>query len=257
MNTKIGTSFGLAMLLAIGVIAAMLAFGFFSPSKATADVDVEDITLSSATAGASGQIQIAFTTDTRLVAGSGQLIVTFDATWGVPSTIAKEHITITTSGSTGGTSNPTLDPTIVIGANSTVVTITVGDTNPSRADTQSLEASVSGTDATSDHYLTFSPLAAITNPTSEATHLTSWIALHTTADGTNTDVTPATSAHMTLAASSYTSWAAVSTRTITISPTSGVNGTSITATGKGYVTGSLTAWIDTDSTALSIPVKSS
>jgi len=244
MNTKIGTSFGLAMLMAIGVIAAMLAFGFFSPSKATADVDVEDITLSSATAGASGQIQIAFTTDNPLVAGSGQLIVTFDATWGVPSTIAKEHITITTSGSTGGTSNPTLDPTIVIGANSTVVTITVGDTNPSASDTQSLQASVNGTAATNDHYLTFSPLAAITNPTSQATNLTSWIALHTTTDATNLDVTPTTSAHMTT--SSYTSWATVSLRAVSLSPTSGVNGTSITATGKGFVTGSLTAWIDTN-----------
>jgi len=34
---------------------------------------------------------------------------------------------------------------------------------------------------------------------------------------------------------------------VALSPTSGVNGTSITATGKGFVTGSLTAWIDTDS----------
>ena len=40
MNTKIGTSFGLAMLLAVGVIATMLVLGMFSAQKANAGAPV-------------------------------------------------------------------------------------------------------------------------------------------------------------------------------------------------------------------------
>ncbi len=36
MNTKIGTSFGLALLMAIGVVSVMLIMGLFSPNKAHA-----------------------------------------------------------------------------------------------------------------------------------------------------------------------------------------------------------------------------
>jgi len=36
MKARIGTSFGLALLLAIGVVATMLALGMLNPSKAAA-----------------------------------------------------------------------------------------------------------------------------------------------------------------------------------------------------------------------------
>ena len=40
MNTKIGMSFGIALLMAIGVVSTMLVMGLFSPNKAHAAAPV-------------------------------------------------------------------------------------------------------------------------------------------------------------------------------------------------------------------------
>ena len=240
MKTKIGTSFGLALLLAMGVIATMLALGMFSASKAHADINILDITLSKAGAGSNAQITLTFTHDAVLPAGSGQIVVTFDKTWGIPSTISKDHIALTTQQTTGGTSNPAIDPTVVAGSNSTVVTITIGDTNPSTTGVQNMMPQATG--VSTPHILVFSPLAGITNPTTQATQLTSWIVVTTTADTTPTDGPVPTTGS--LVTSSYSTWAGVSNRAVSLSPTSGPNGTSVTATGKGYTAGTLTAFLD-------------
>ena len=134
MKTKIGTSFGLALLLAVGVIATMLALGMFSASKARADagahVHVDSVAASPTTAGATTTVTLQFTTNTVVVAGSGQIVVTFDSTWGIPSSIAKERIALTTQHATGGTSNPAVDPTITTdGSGNHIVTITIDDTS--------------------------------------------------------------------------------------------------------------------------------
>jgi hypothetical protein len=257
MKTKIGTSFGLALLLALGVLATMLALGMFSPSKANAEVDVSGIVLAKTTPGDNTQVTIFFSHTAQLSAGSGQIVVTFDATWGVPSTMAREHVTLTTFQTTGGTSNPAIAPSIVAGANSTVVTLTIGDTAPATADTQSMFPQViSGVPVAgaTPHILVFSPLAGITNPTSQGTETTSWICVTTSAEATTFDGTTldtATACPTTgSAAPRYFTFTTPSTtgftvpRSVSLSATSGANGTSVTATGKGYLAGTLTAFID-------------
>jgi hypothetical protein len=253
MKTRIGTSFGLVLLLALGVFATMLALGMFSPSKANADVDVSGIQLAKNTPGDNTQVTIFFSHATILAAGSGQIIATFDATWGVPSTIKREHVTLTTFQTTGGTSNPAIDPSVVIGANSTVVTITIGDTAPSTADTQNMFPNVGVVNST-PHILVFSPLAGITNPLSQGDELTSWICVTTSAEPLSRDgitfetgtACPTTGS----AVPSYFTFTAPSTtgftvpRKVLLSATGGANGTVITATGKGYVAGTLTAFLD-------------
>ena len=77
MNTKIGTSFGLAFVMAIGVLAVMLAFGLLTPSNARADVNVADIVLSKSGASSNTQITITFTHQALLASGSGQITVTY------------------------------------------------------------------------------------------------------------------------------------------------------------------------------------
>ena len=256
MNTKIGTSFGLALLVAIGVIATMMALGMLSSQKASADVNVTDINLSSTSAGGNGQLSIEFTHTIELVAGSGQIVVTFDKNWGIPATIAKSLITLTTSQTTGGTSNPTVDPSIVIGSNSTTVTLTIGDTDTSTTGNQNMQAPISGANP---HILVFSPLANITNPTasgvihggSDATAAANWIAVHTTAETTPTDGTvPTTGSY----AGTYDDADLEILRSVSLSPISGIRGTEVTVTGKGFSnTGTATVWLDdgegTDGTA--------
>jgi hypothetical protein len=248
MNTKIGTSFGLALLMAVGVIATMLALGMFSTQKANADVNVGDINLSSTSAGGNGQLSIEFTHEAVLTAGSGQIVVTFDKNWGIPATIAKSFITLTTHQTTGGTSNPAVDPSIVAGANSTTITITIDDTDSSTTGNQSMQPQAGG--VTTPHILVFSPLAGITNPTAsgvihggtDSTASANWIAVHTTAETTPTDGAVPTTGSYT---GTYADVDLAILRSLSLSPTSGPRGTEVTATGKGYSsTGTATVWID-------------
>jgi len=254
MNTKIGTSFGLALLLAVGVIATMLVLGMFGSQKASADVNVTDIKMSSTSAGSNPQLTIEFIHAVTLVAGSGQIIVTFDKNWGIPATIAKSHITLTTHQTSGGTSNPAVDPSIVAGSNSTTVTITIGDTDTSINGNQNMNPQAGG--VTSPHILVFSPLAGITNPTSsgviaggtDSTAASNWIAVTTTAEATvEGTAIPTTGSYD----AAYLSADVEIVRSLSLSPISGPRGTVVTATGKGFSsTGTATVWLDADDDGL-------
>ena len=133
MKTKIGTSFGLVLLLAIGVLATALALGIFTSSKVNADhpnttdpVQISSIAMVPSGAGSNSQVTIKFSTGHVLNAGSDQIILEFDAHIGIPSSIAKERISIT-EGTTGGTSNPSVDPsTLSVTPNSAFVPYGVG-----------------------------------------------------------------------------------------------------------------------------------
>jgi hypothetical protein len=232
MKTRIGTSFGLALLLALGVLGTMLALGMFSASKANADVDVTAVAGSPPTPGAAVQVTVNFITNTTLTAGSGQLRVQFDKNWTVPSTIAKERITITSFGTTGGTSNPALDPSVEVDPTTSDITVvlTVGDTNPSLADVQNLISS-----NPNNHIIVFSPLAGIKNPVVAATaaSITNWVQMSSTAETVLETRTAANAFDI--------------VRTITLNSESGANGSTITVTGKAFTSGG-TATVFRDST---------
>ena len=249
MKTKIGTSFGLALLLAVGVVATMLALGMFSASQTRADagahVHMKSIAASPTTAGAATTVTIEFTTAAVVVAGSGQIVVTFDSTWGVPSSMAKERIALTTQHATGGTSNPAVDPTITTDASGNhVVTITIDDTAPDTG-RQDLEPWLAApTTRTRPNILVFSPLAGITMPTGAGGSSSKWITLSATGNALQTtDADQSAGAVPTTG--SYTDIAnngVEVVRTISLSSASGANGTVITVTGKGFTTGSGTVF---------------
>jgi len=61
MNTKIGTSFGLALLVAIAAIATMFAMGMLTPKPASAIIGSVATAVTPATAGSTGQFTITVT----------------------------------------------------------------------------------------------------------------------------------------------------------------------------------------------------
>jgi hypothetical protein len=235
MNTKIGTTFGLAMLLVVGAIATMFVLGLFGPGKAFAAApDPKTVTASPGSPGDTSTIKIAFEIDTDIAGNSGELWVAFDAKYGVPATIAKTAISIASGQTTGGVSNPLIDPTIVektatsspFASGDTIIKIQIGDTAPNSVDT--VEGLYRNVDQ-NDHTVTFSSSAGITLPTA-ASAKEIWLSK-------DTGTTWSTGSSLTITV----------VRELTLSSTSGARGKSVTATGKGFTgTGSATLYIDSD-----------
>jgi hypothetical protein len=229
MNTRIGTSFGLALLLALGIIATMLALGMFSSSSkvGAAAVPIDHVVNAAVnspnTPGELATFTITFQNASALSAGSGQLYVKFDSLISVPSTMEKERITISSSG--GGTSNPLFDPSITTdSAGDTVVVLTIGDTDPGTAGTQNLAAWNSdcctlSTNANNGHVLQFSSLAGIRNSTFPAA-AAAWVDMSD--DGVTYNSTPR---------------AIPVFRWLSLSAGAAARGTVITVTGKGFASG--------------------
>ena len=243
MKAKIGTSFGLALLLAIGVIATMLALGMLTPGKASAahaGIVIADGTLANVptTPGETATYTMHFRNHEALTANSGQIYVKFTYTIGVPATIEKERITI--SASAGGVSNPVFDPEITSDTSGNpVVILTVGDTEDATG-TQDLDAyaepvSTAGqtTNTNSGHILQFSRLAGITNSTTPSTEDTTGVSM--SVDGVT---------YGTQRTFSVLRW-------LQLSSTSGAAGKVITLTGKAYSSGgSANVWLDENSDGL-------
>jgi hypothetical protein len=231
MNTKIGTSFGLALLLVVGVVATMLALGMFSPQKANAAAPVVTaLTGAPGDPGDAASIKITFTTDETIQGNSGEIWVRFDKNYTVPATIAKELITITTVQTTGGTSNPLIDPTVQTVSsttdaallNDTLVKITLGDTVSSSTTT------VEDMHAAAGHIITFASTAGILLPTSSSEDdniVRMSIDSGTTYGAGDLNIDTA--------------------RVLTLNAVTGPKGTVVTATGKGFSsTGTASIWID-------------
>ena len=178
MKTRIGTTFGLALMVALGIMAVMLALGMFSFSKVNAAdggnaVHIDHVVNTAVnvpnTPGEIATYTVTFQNQRVLTTGSGQLHVKFAGLISVPSSIEKERITISASGSgtSIGLSNPTVDPTISTDSlGNRVVVITIGDAFPADAAQTSLPIwDTASTNPNAGHVITFSPLAGIRNPT--------------------------------------------------------------------------------------------
>jgi hypothetical protein len=244
MKAKIGTSFGLALLLAIGVIATMLAMGMLTSHRATAaheGIVIADGTQANTpdTPGENATYTWSFRNHEELVAQSDQMYVKFAFTIGVPSTIEKERITISASG--GGVSNPVFDPQITAStAGEPIVILTVGDTDPSTAAVDNLDAyaeptSAAGltTNTNSGHVLQFSKLAGITNSnysSNSPVYGTTYVSM--SEDG----VTYGTARTFTIK------------RWLSLSSSSGAAGKVLTLTGKAFEDGgTANVWLDANS----------
>ncbi|MDA1270225.1 MAG: hypothetical protein O3A93_03035, partial [Chloroflexi bacterium] len=222
MNTKIGKSFGLALLMAIGVVVTMLAMGMFSPGKASADhntdstnVHLVTFTPGSFSVNAKTSWDVTFGVSSALTAGVGTVSITFPEGVVLPSTIDKTRVA-----AGGGTDifPLTTDPTV----SGSTVTLTVPATNASGG------ALTGGTDIGAGETVTvaFSQLAGLVNPAKSGD--AGSIAL-----GTAGKVK--TSAQTTLA--NIKGSAVVITTTISLSATSASEGDTVVATVGGFTPG--------------------
>jgi len=232
MNAKIGTSFGLALLMAFGVVVTMLVMGLFAPKAEAAAPVVGTPTASPSNPGSTATIKIPFTNTEQILGNSGEIWVAFDKLYGVPDSIAKSAVSISTGQTTGGVSNPLLDPTVdeqevafdsYVGVSDTIVKLALGDTVPnSTTSVENIEAHTGKT-----HTITFSSAAGITVPTGSSTSAN----------------------QIRISTDSGSNWSTVkdidTARELNLSATSGARGKVVTVTGKGFSgTGEATVWID-------------
>jgi hypothetical protein len=229
MNTKIGTSFGLALLVAIAVVATMFAMGMLTPKPTSAaGLGGIGVAITPATAYSNGQYTITVsgtTAGTGLTAipVGGTITVTFGTKFTVPSSIDTSNIKLKATVVSGGTSqNPgylnDAETVTIVGR---AVTITVPDMDDTAGTgDQAIAASAAG--VASNITITFTQAAGILNPKLAQT-------LNATGTGTLTVKT----------STDATAVAAATTTAITsfskFSPTTGgVRGAEIAVTGGGF-----------------------
>ena len=218
MNTKIGTSFGLAMLMVIGVIATMFAIGMFTAKPASAAIGTVGVTVSPTTARATGQYTVTVSGNSlqNAIPVGGNITVTFGSKFSVPSSIASSAINLKSSVlSNGGTANQLISAGAVT-ISGRAVTITVPD-----MDTPSTSNGDQGIGAASLVTITFTQSAGITNPNQ---------AQAANATGTG-GITVKSSADTTAVAASTLS---AITSTVSFSPSTAARGATVTVTGKGF-----------------------
>jgi len=254
MKTKIGMTFGLALMLAFGVVATMLAIGSFSTGTVEAGhlddgtsgwgdagtTTGENVTSATWTAtpndpGAESKIELVFTTYSQLDALTDTIIIEFDDDFGVPTVIDPSTVTIQSdfieNPGTDVTGNAVAYPldvtTELVGtpADETLVTLTVPDMDPTTS-SPSLNHITSGSQVT----VTFKQTAGITNPTE---------AKDTTSTGFKFYVSTSDKPEQVQSA------AYAIPRQVKASATTGERGKSITITGKGFENGTTaTVWLD-------------
>ena len=98
MNIRINKSFGLALMLALGVIATMIALGMFTSGKvgAAPDANVEPTINDAAgnpSAGANVQVEVTFTNDRTPIANFGELTIELEG-WGIPNSIDVRDVSV-------------------------------------------------------------------------------------------------------------------------------------------------------------------
>jgi len=221
MNTKIGQSFGLALLMAIAVIGTMFALGMFSikPASAVMPATGISVVVTPANARDIGQYTILVTGASNTIDVGGTITVTFGSKFTVPSSIAASDVKLKTnviSGNSGTANQLVSSGGITISGRA--VTITVPDMDT--ASTTNGDNGISSGDGAS-FTVTFLQAAGIQNPNQSQD-----------ANGTGTGgLTVKTSADTT-AVAAYTMTAI--TKKVTYSPTSGARGTVVTVSGRGF-----------------------
>ena len=179
MNTKIATTFGLALMLALGVFATMLALGLFSPSEVRAEAVVTAYTAEPEDPSAAGKYVVTFTTTDNLQSSLDTITIRMDDDFKVPSVIDPDTVKITANyftnmgSNTGSLVASPVDVTVVFTgspANDPEITLTVPDMDPTSANPGNQDILGSRAGATTTVTVTFTQLAGITNPTADKTY---------------------------------------------------------------------------------------
>ncbi len=225
MNTRIGTSFGLAMLMVIGALAAMFAMGILTPKPASAALGGIDVAVTPATAKATGQYTITVTGSSSAgisaVPVGGTITVTFGSKFTVPSAISSSAIKLKASSvSNSGTANR-LNSAGDVTVDGRAVTITVPDMDSATATGDNgIAASSGGTGA--NIVITFTQAAGIVNPSVAQAADTS-TASKTLTVKTSADTTAVTASTIT-AITAFTKF----------TPSTAARGATLTVTGGGF-----------------------
>ncbi len=163
MNIMTGKSFRLALLLAAGVLALLVAVGTFSTQKAAAQQQVvQDVTVhpTSAGGGAVTPIRVGFELDgDGLIIAGQEITIAFAKGFGVPANIDASAIRIQSGLETSGRpANVTVD--------GNTVTVELGNDG----DGVAMEIKEDGITDDVDAYITFTRAAGITAPISVGTY---------------------------------------------------------------------------------------
>ena len=216
MKTKIATTFGLALMLGLGIFGAMLALGTFNAApQVHAAVTATDVTVSPDKARETAQVTIVVSA-TQAVAVGQRVFVKFNDDTTVPSSIPTSNIKVKATVLTGGSGGATADPDQQVDAAAVTVSgqevaITIGDMNTGTADPNIGDQGIA---VDAKITITFLQAAGIVNPDlgSSAYTLTVW---------TDTETLP-------VASNPYTIYS-----DIDISSDSEPRGKTITVTGVG------------------------
>ncbi|PKB81379.1 MAG: hypothetical protein BZY88_06760 [SAR202 cluster bacterium Io17-Chloro-G9] len=240
MKTKIGMTFGLALMLVVGVMATMLALGMFATGLVEAGHSTSGTSVTSPTAaaspndpGAATKMTFTFVTGVKLDALTDTIIIEFDDDVEVPTVIDPSTVTISASAITnagtdvtGTAVNNPLDVTVtLVGTpkDEPVVTLTVPDMDSSTS-SPSLNSILAGATVT----VIFRQTAGLINPTESKDGNSSFAAhLSTNEEPGEADA----SYHI--------------PRQILLSSADGERGKTITVTGKGFENSTTaTVWRD-------------
>ena len=210
MNTIAGKPLALALLLAAGLLVALFAAGVFTPRGAQAQVTAAMVMLEPSTAGANSKITVTFTVPAFANTNVGDPITLKLEDFGLPSTINPSTVLLRDDDFTGPASD--------VSVSSSTITVTIPDMNP----TDNLQSSF-GDDGDTNIGVTMiiSARAGITNPS-----------LAKAAGEYKAEVNVADAGAVEVDLSAIT-------RTLTISPDKGKDGTEITVSGKGYNNGAI------------------
>ena len=168
MNTTVSKSFGLALLLAVGILAVMVALGTFSAQKVGADIDV-DTTNDEATPpivivpnepgpGAGVQVIVAFHNDGTPLASFEPIEITLEG-WDIPDSIDTRNVQVrqyTASADIAGTSPSDASLPVAVTVTGQKITVEVNEEDDDG--TIGFDASVYGA-------IVFRQAAGLTAPT--------------------------------------------------------------------------------------------
>ena len=121
MNIRLGKSFGLAFVVAVGILALMFALGTFNAQKAGAQVLVNSVTVTPNSAPAGGDVVLTVGVDVAMdgIITSGQQLAIALPGFTVPSTIDPSTVSITTGAKSGKAAT--------VEVSDTTVTVEVGN----------------------------------------------------------------------------------------------------------------------------------
>ena len=160
MNTQVGKTFGLALLVAVGILAVMFALGTFSAQKAGADVGSGTLTLTPAAPepGAPVTVKVGFTVATDVIGDYSTVTISMPG-FVLPDEIDVKSVLVQSTVDDGIPNNVEVDGsdiiveindlggdggTIALGAASITLRRNAGITAPTAADTYTVQVTTDG-----------------------------------------------------------------------------------------------------------------